>query len=86
MSDAQKDFRDLLHAQRVWDVPLPRFDPSSAPAAPLPLFHAWFAEAVAAGVAAGSEAVTRPGARLRPPALDKPPTTDQTTTDHGGVG
>ncbi|TPM73549.1 oxidase, partial [Mesorhizobium sp. B2-3-3] len=30
MSDAQKDFRDLLHAQRVWDVPLPRFDPSSA--------------------------------------------------------
>ncbi|WWM26048.1 pyridoxal 5'-phosphate synthase [Streptomyces sp. B21-104] len=49
MSDAQKDFRDLLHAQRVWDVPLPRFDPTSAPAAPLPLFHAWFAEAVAAG-------------------------------------
>ncbi|MFH8756481.1 pyridoxal 5'-phosphate synthase [Streptomyces atroolivaceus] len=49
MSDAQNDFRDLLHAQRVWDVPLPRFDPSAAPAAPLPLFHAWFAEAVAAG-------------------------------------
>ncbi|MDF6019505.1 pyridoxal 5'-phosphate synthase [Streptomyces sp. JH34] len=49
MSDAQKDFRDLLHAQRVWDVPLPRFDPSTAPATPLPLFHAWFAEAVAAG-------------------------------------
>ncbi|MFJ8976115.1 pyridoxal 5'-phosphate synthase [Streptomyces sp. NPDC102282] len=49
MSDAQKNFRDLLHAQRVWDVPLPRFDPSAAPAAPLPLFHAWFAEAVAAG-------------------------------------
>lgn len=47
---------------------------------------AGLAEAVAAGVAAGSEAVTRPGARLRPPALDKPPTTDQTTTDHGGVG
>ncbi|MFJ9057451.1 pyridoxal 5'-phosphate synthase [Streptomyces sp. NPDC102409] len=49
MSDAQKDFRDLLHAQRVWDVTLPRFDPSAVPAAPLPLFHAWFAEAVAAG-------------------------------------
>ncbi|MFB8030081.1 pyridoxal 5'-phosphate synthase [Streptomyces sp. NPDC056465] len=49
MSDAQKDFRDLLHTQRVWDAPLPRFDPSDAPAAPLPLFHAWFAEAVAAG-------------------------------------
>ncbi|HWU09650.1 MAG TPA: pyridoxal 5'-phosphate synthase [Streptomyces sp.] len=49
MSDAQNDFRDLLHAQRVWDVPLPRFDPAAAPAAPLPLFHAWFAEAVAAG-------------------------------------
>ncbi|MFC9946402.1 pyridoxine/pyridoxamine 5'-phosphate oxidase [Streptomyces pratensis] len=49
MSDAQKDFRDLLHAQRVWDVPLPVFDPSAAPAAPLPLFHTWFAEAVAAG-------------------------------------
>lgn len=49
MSDTQKDFRDLLRAQRVWDVPLPRFDPSDAPAAPLPLFHTWFAEAVAAG-------------------------------------
>ncbi|MFF2731604.1 pyridoxal 5'-phosphate synthase [Streptomyces sp. NPDC058008] len=49
MSDAQQDFRDLLHAQRVWDVPLPSFDASRAPAAPLPLFHAWFAEAVAAG-------------------------------------
>ncbi|MEU1211759.1 pyridoxal 5'-phosphate synthase [Streptomyces sp. NPDC005791] len=49
MSDAQKDFRDLLHAQRVWDVPLPGFDPSAAPATPLPLFHTWFAEAVAAG-------------------------------------
>ncbi|MER5551012.1 pyridoxal 5'-phosphate synthase [Streptomyces sp. NPDC002793] len=49
MSDAQKHFRDLLHAQRVWDVPLPRFDPSDAPATPLPLFHSWFTEAVAAG-------------------------------------
>ncbi|GAA2940037.1 pyridoxine/pyridoxamine 5'-phosphate oxidase [Streptomyces argenteolus] len=49
MSDAQKAFRDLLHTQRVWDVPLPRFDPSDAPATPLALFHTWFAEAVAAG-------------------------------------
>ncbi|MEU9361281.1 pyridoxal 5'-phosphate synthase [Streptomyces sp. NPDC048301] len=49
MSDAQQEFRELLHAQRVWDVPLPGFDPSAAPPAPLPLFHAWFAEAVAAG-------------------------------------
>ncbi|NED27019.1 pyridoxine/pyridoxamine 5'-phosphate oxidase, partial [Streptomyces anulatus] len=44
-------FRDLLHAQRVWDIELPSFDPASAPAAPVPLFHAWFAEAVAAGQA-----------------------------------
>ncbi|MER7700062.1 pyridoxal 5'-phosphate synthase [Streptomyces sp. NPDC096095] len=42
-------FRDLLHAQRVWDTELPSFDPESAPPAPAPLFHAWFAEAVAAG-------------------------------------
>ncbi|MFG2921688.1 pyridoxal 5'-phosphate synthase [Streptomyces sp. NPDC048305] len=49
MSDAQQEFRELLHAQRVWDVPLPGFDPSAAPPTPLPLFHAWFAEAVAAG-------------------------------------
>ncbi|KPC79370.1 MULTISPECIES: pyridoxine/pyridoxamine 5'-phosphate oxidase [Streptomyces] len=49
MSDTQKDFRDLLRAQRVWDVPLPHFDPSDAPPAPLSLFHTWFAEAVAAG-------------------------------------
>ncbi|MFE3514673.1 pyridoxal 5'-phosphate synthase [Streptomyces sp. NPDC059166] len=49
MSDAQQEFRELLHAQRVWEAPLPSFDPSAAPPAPLPLFHAWFAEAVAAG-------------------------------------
>ncbi|MFE7621931.1 pyridoxal 5'-phosphate synthase [Streptomyces sp. NPDC057496] len=60
MSDAQKktgaaatgahrEFLELLHAQRVWDVGLPAFDPAAAPAAPLPLFHAWFAGAVAAG-------------------------------------
>lgn len=42
-------FRTLLRAQRVWDTELPAFDTASAPAAPLPLFHRWFAEAVAAG-------------------------------------
>ncbi|WP_097866306.1 pyridoxine/pyridoxamine 5'-phosphate oxidase [Streptomyces sp. rh34] len=42
-------FRDLLHTQRVWDTELPSFDPASAPPAPVPLFHTWFAEAVAAG-------------------------------------
>lgn len=46
---APHHFRDLLHAQRVWDTELPSFDPAAAPAAPAPLFHAWFAEAVATG-------------------------------------
>ncbi|MFI7364663.1 pyridoxal 5'-phosphate synthase [Streptomyces sp. NPDC050149] len=51
-SDAgRRAFLDLLHAQRVWDIELPAFDPATAPPAPLPLFHAWFAEAVAAGQA-----------------------------------
>ncbi|MBT2488236.1 pyridoxal 5'-phosphate synthase [Streptomyces sp. ISL-96] len=49
MSDAQNAFRDLLHAQRVWDIDLPAFDPATAPGSPVSLFHAWFAEAVAAG-------------------------------------
>ncbi|WP_406093829.1 pyridoxal 5'-phosphate synthase [Streptomyces sp. NBC_01013] len=48
-SAPQRTFLDLLHAQRVWDIVLPAFDPATAPPAPLPLFHAWFAEAVAAG-------------------------------------
>ncbi|WP_228922263.1 pyridoxal 5'-phosphate synthase [Streptomyces sp. DH7] len=48
-SPAPHHFRDLLHAQRVWDTELPSFDPASAPTAPAPLFHAWFAEVVAAG-------------------------------------
>ncbi len=42
-------FRDLLHTQRVWDTELPSFDPATAPPAPVPLFHGWFAAAVAAG-------------------------------------
>ncbi|MFJ4853661.1 pyridoxal 5'-phosphate synthase [Streptomyces sp. NPDC088730] len=50
-SATQRAFRDLLHAQRVWDIELPVFDPAAAPQAPLPLFHAWFEEAVAAGQA-----------------------------------
>ncbi|MFJ4962887.1 pyridoxal 5'-phosphate synthase [Streptomyces sp. NPDC088729] len=46
---AQRAFRDLLRSRPVWDTELPSFDPATAPPAPLPLFHAWFAEAVAAG-------------------------------------
>ncbi|QNP63820.1 pyridoxine/pyridoxamine 5'-phosphate oxidase [Streptomyces genisteinicus] len=53
MSDddgAQREFDALLRTQRVWDLPrLPGFDPDAAPADPLPLFHRWFADAVAAG-------------------------------------
>ncbi|WP_079023791.1 pyridoxine/pyridoxamine 5'-phosphate oxidase [Streptomyces odonnellii] len=46
----QEAFRALLRAQPVWDTDeLPVFDPSTAPAGPLPLFRRWFAEAVAAG-------------------------------------
>ncbi|MFF4231022.1 pyridoxal 5'-phosphate synthase [Streptomyces sp. NPDC001820] len=48
-NDQQETFRSLLRAQRVWDTTLPGFDPAAAPRAPLPLFHQWFAEAVAAG-------------------------------------
>ncbi|MEU6542854.1 pyridoxal 5'-phosphate synthase [Streptomyces sp. NPDC046859] len=43
------DLHDLLRSLRVWDVELPSFDPSGTPDAPLELFTAWFAEAVAAG-------------------------------------
>lgn len=46
---APRPFSALLHAQRVWDTELPPFDPATAPPAPVPLFHAWFADAVAAG-------------------------------------
>ncbi|MEW2548945.1 pyridoxal 5'-phosphate synthase [Streptomyces sp. NPDC047002] len=45
-------FRALLRQQRVWDTGesgLPAFDPAEAPGSPLPLFHRWFADAVAAG-------------------------------------
>ncbi|MFR0353247.1 pyridoxine/pyridoxamine 5'-phosphate oxidase [Streptomyces sediminimaris] len=46
------DLHELLRSLRVWDpevTTLPSFDPAAAPAAPLPLFTTWFAEAVAAG-------------------------------------
>ncbi|MET8980624.1 pyridoxal 5'-phosphate synthase [Streptomyces sp. NPDC004539] len=46
------DLPSLLRTLRVWApeaTSLPAFDPDGAPASPLPLFAAWFAEAVAAG-------------------------------------
>jgi pyridoxamine 5'-phosphate oxidase len=46
------DLHELLRSLRVWDpavTELPDFDPATAPADPLALFTAWFAEAVAAG-------------------------------------
>ncbi|MDQ8704601.1 pyridoxal 5'-phosphate synthase [Streptomyces sp. LHD-70] len=46
---ASAAFPSLLRAQRVWDVELPHFDPEQAPAEPTELFHAWFADACAAG-------------------------------------
>lgn len=48
----EPDLHALLRSLRVWDpevTSLPPFDPDAAPAAPLPLFTTWFAEAVAAG-------------------------------------
>ncbi|MFF8447983.1 pyridoxal 5'-phosphate synthase [Streptomyces leeuwenhoekii] len=46
------DLHELLRSLRVWDpevTELPPLDPAAAPAAPLPLFERWFADAVAAG-------------------------------------
>ncbi|MFF0964346.1 pyridoxine/pyridoxamine 5'-phosphate oxidase [Streptomyces sp. NPDC003703] len=46
------DLDALLRSLRVWDpevTRLPAFDPGEAPADPLDLFTAWFAQAVAAG-------------------------------------
>ncbi|MFF4802467.1 pyridoxal 5'-phosphate synthase [Streptomyces sp. NPDC001351] len=46
------DLHELLRSLRVWDpevTELRPFDPAGAPAEPLSLFTAWFAEAVAAG-------------------------------------
>ncbi|WP_327355390.1 pyridoxine/pyridoxamine 5'-phosphate oxidase [Streptomyces sp. NBC_01304] len=46
---SHEHFTELLRSRRVWDIELPAFDPATAPAEPVELFHAWFAEAVAAG-------------------------------------
>ncbi|MDH6628990.1 pyridoxamine 5'-phosphate oxidase [Streptomyces sp. LBL] len=46
------DLHELLRSLRVWDpevTTLPSFDPDTAPDDPVPLFTAWFAQAVAAG-------------------------------------
>ncbi|MBB4886915.1 pyridoxal 5'-phosphate synthase [Streptomyces netropsis] len=45
----QESFRELLRSLRVWDTELPRFDPGSAPADPLPLFQQWLRAAAEAG-------------------------------------
>lgn len=52
MTSAPGDFDDFhatLHSLRVWDGPLPAFDPRDAPAEPLPLFREWFTHAAKAG-------------------------------------
>ncbi|MFE9411513.1 pyridoxal 5'-phosphate synthase [Streptomyces sp. NPDC006704] len=43
------EFRAFLHTLRVWDTPLPPFDPDTAPDAPLPLFQSWLVHAAGAG-------------------------------------
>ncbi|MFJ8142613.1 pyridoxal 5'-phosphate synthase [Streptomyces sp. NPDC096013] len=51
-TEAGPDLHDLLKSLRVWapeTTELRPFDPTTAPDAPLALFTAWFAEAVAAG-------------------------------------
>lgn len=52
-ADAQADApargRALLRSLRVWDTDLPPFDPSAAPADPLPLFWQWFTDVAGAG-------------------------------------
>ncbi|MFJ8313043.1 MULTISPECIES: pyridoxal 5'-phosphate synthase [unclassified Streptomyces] len=45
------EFSEFLHTLRVWDVPLPHFDPDAAPASPLPLFQEWLMHAAGAGQA-----------------------------------
>ncbi|MEV0986038.1 pyridoxal 5'-phosphate synthase [Streptomyces sp. NPDC049949] len=51
MSEDTDAFRAALHSLRVWDGPLPGFDPDAAPAEPLALFREWFLHAAAAGQA-----------------------------------
>ncbi|WP_445526720.1 pyridoxine/pyridoxamine 5'-phosphate oxidase [Streptomyces cyslabdanicus] len=48
----EPDLHELLASLRVWDpecTELPALDPATAPAAPLPLFARWLAQAAAAG-------------------------------------
>lgn len=47
MNDAR--FHEALRSLRVWDTELPAFDPATAPAEPVALFHDWFVEAAEAG-------------------------------------
>lgn len=48
-TSSSDDFHATLHSLRVWDGPLPGFDPDAAPAEPLALFREWFLHAAAAG-------------------------------------
>ncbi|MEU9142831.1 pyridoxal 5'-phosphate synthase [Streptomyces sp. NPDC048349] len=43
------EFHRALHSLRVWDTPLPGFDPEDAPGEPVGLFREWFVQAVGAG-------------------------------------
>ncbi|MFG3349600.1 pyridoxal 5'-phosphate synthase [Streptomyces sp. NPDC048018] len=47
--DDERRFQEALRSLRVWDTELPGFAPEDAPEEPVALFHAWFADAVAAG-------------------------------------
>ncbi|MFJ3726082.1 pyridoxal 5'-phosphate synthase [Streptomyces sp. NPDC090045] len=44
-----QEFRDLLGGLRIWNHPLPAFDPVGMPAEPVSLFRRWLWEAAAAG-------------------------------------
>ncbi|WP_079250888.1 pyridoxine/pyridoxamine 5'-phosphate oxidase [Streptomyces amritsarensis] len=44
-----EEFRSVLHALRVWDSPLPGFDPEAAPGEPVALFREWFVHAARTG-------------------------------------
>lgn len=46
---ATDEFRATLHSLRVWDSPLPGFDPATTPPEPLALFREWFVHAARAG-------------------------------------
>ncbi|MFD0355168.1 pyridoxal 5'-phosphate synthase [Streptomyces sp. NPDC127110] len=64
-------FHEVLHSLRVWDVPLPGFDPDGAPGEPVGLFREWFLHAARAGqpephtmTLATADADGRPDARV----------------------